>query len=129
LPLSGVVEHSSALRAAALPAHADLRGIIACSLLSASEGCTGRTFGDARAAGAIFPNARLAALDGNLQITIGQIAPGLSPDIEVGMLEAEDYPWEDLDVTTSGIQEFGVDATTLPYTARLRVVGGAGSVD
>ncbi|MGZ4675363.1 MAG: Calx-beta domain-containing protein [Acidimicrobiia bacterium] len=89
--------------------------------------CTGATLADALAAGALVPGRTLADAGRHYgTVTVGQLGTDLLGDIEVndvvtGYLDAADFPWEDLDLVTSGVQEYSDDAHTVDETLAVRI--------
>lgn len=91
----------------------------------------------ASVAGAIRPSAHLRDIE--VQITsktLADIAAALPTDVDVadvavGLLEASDYPWEDLDVQRGGIQQFAApaDQRVVTYTVGITLTNGEGAFD
>ncbi|MEO6570787.1 MAG: Ig-like domain-containing protein, partial [Ilumatobacteraceae bacterium] len=103
---------------------------------SAGFACiVGATLGDAKAAGALLPTAKLQdvgraftdhTVAGNPLISLSQIMPALPTtldvnDVIVGSLDQSDFPWEDVDLTTAGLQDFARTGSTLDWNLRLNI--------
>ena len=106
----------------------------------------GATLGAAQAAGALRPDAKLQdvgraffdrTVAGNPPISLAQIAAALPTtldvnDVIVGSLDQSDFPWEDVDLTTAGLQDFARTGATLDWNLRLNIDSsraGAGPFD
>ena len=50
-------------------------------------------------------------------------------DVLIGLLEAQDFPWEAVDLVTSGIQEAASSPTTVSYSVAVTASGGTGPFD
>ena len=50
-------------------------------------------------------------------------------DVLIGLLEAQDFPWEAVDLVTSGIQEAATAPATVAYTVSVAATGGTGPFD
>ena len=93
---------------------------VACGL--AGFTCTGSTLQQALAQGAVFPATSLSDLGGALSaLDVDDVAAAFPEDLDVndvvlGFLEAEDYPWEQLDLVGSGVQEFDPSPEVVTYT-------------
>ena len=95
----------------------------------------GATLGQAKTAGALVAGAKLqdvgrAFFDrnavGNPPISLAQIASALPAtvdinDVIVGSLDQSDFPWEDVDLTTAGLQDFARTGATLDWNLRLNI--------
>ncbi len=63
---------------------------------------------------------------GNPPISVAQITSALPAsvdvnDVIVGSLDQSDFPWEDVDLTTAGLQDFAQTGATLDWNLRLNV--------
>lgn len=102
------------------------RALVAdCSL--AGFTCTGHTFVEALLAGALRPGVSLADAGRHYgAVTVADLGADLLGPIEVndvvtGALDASDFPWEDLDLATAGVQEYSDDVHTVDETLTVRV--------
>ena len=104
--------------------------------------CTnpGATLGQARTAGALRPGAHLQdvgrafrdhTVAGAPPISLTQIA-GAFPggldvnDVIVGSLDQADFPWEDVDLATAGLQDFARTGSTLDWSLEISISSARG---
>ena len=93
----------------------------------------GSTLGDTLAAGALRADAVLADVAPAFGILkVGDITAALPATLEVndvitGYLEKADFPWEDLELTTTGIQDYASVGATTAVHIDFRVTEPAGN--
>ncbi len=128
LGLSGAVaEPSSGVGAVSLDSLTSSERALVATCTTPSFSCTGKTLADALAAGALNPGRTLADAGRHYgSVTVGQLGSSLLGDIEVndvvtGFLDAADFPWEDLDLATAGVQDYSDDVHTLDENLSIRI--------
>ncbi len=93
------------------------------------------TLAELQATGQVQARARIRDFTTSISTkTLDDIAAALPADITlndvlIGLLEAQDFPWEAVDLVTSGLQEAATAPATVRYNITVQATGGTGPFD
>ena len=129
VPLVDLVETTGPVASLTLKSLGDLAAVADCSLIDCTASGT-VTLGQARTARALRTDATLRSISVELPaIKLDDVAAQLAPDVDlndllVGTLEADQFPWEELDLVASGVQQYVPNPNFVHATIPLGVCSG-----